>query len=111
MDINENDWEKYITNKIDNNEELTERELRNLATLYEVDREEGNDGRWYRPITSYVALWDGNYGRYFKIDWSQGLTECQDNCFDNQPIEVKKVSHEEIIPEHKVTVAKWEEIN
>lgn len=38
--------------------------------------------------------------RFFAIDWEQGLTECQENFYNEQPYEVIK-------KEKVVTVTEW----
>lgn len=103
----ESHFEEVMLKKIDNSEELTERELSRLAYEHEVDHEEGNNRRWSRTITSYVQLQD----RFFVVNWEQGLTESQDNEFYDQPYEVEKQIHEEIIPEHKVVTTNWVRTN
>jgi hypothetical protein len=99
----EDHFEEVMIEKIKNADELTERELSRLAYEYEIEREEGEDRRWSRTITSYVQLKD----RFFIVNWEQGLTEMQDNEFYDQPYEVKKKTYEKVIPEHKVTVTEW----
>lgn len=83
---------------IDSGEELSERQLRDFVFSYEVDRIEGSPRRWTSTITSYCQVGD----RYFEVEWEEGLTECQDNMFDNQPIEVGKVITEIIVPEQVI---------
>lgn len=87
--------EKEYLEKILNGEELTEGELSDLVD-YEIDSQEGDCGSWTIPVMSIVEL----CGRYFAIDWDRGLTECQENEFNNQPYEVKKV-------EKMVKVTEW----
>jgi len=91
--------------RLDSKDKLTESEISDLVWNYEdeTEREEGDDGRWTRSITSYVQLGD----RYFCIEWEQGLTECQENGFYSQPYEVEKNTYEKIIPEHKETIEEW----
>ena len=97
-----NHFDEIMLNKIDSKEKLTEREISNLVD-YEVEREEGDDRRWSRSITSYIKLKD----RYFCIEWECGLTEMQENEFYNQPYEVTKNTYEKIIPEQKVMITEW----
>ena len=65
-----------------------------------IETKYGENGRWTRPVTSIIEFG----GRYFQIDWDEGLTEYQPNEFYDQPFEVKKESHEEIIT---VTITNW----
>lgn len=90
--------EKEYLEKILNGEELTEGELSDLVD-YEIDRQEGEYGRWHMHVKTIVEL----CGRYFAIEWAQGLTECQENEFYNQPYEVKKI-------EKMVKVTDWVDV-
>ena len=81
--------EKEFLERYDSGGEFTETEVREL--IYEgnfVDEIEGNDHRWDREVTTIIEV----DGRYFAIDWRRGLTECQENWFDNQPREVTKTT-------------------
>lgn len=82
----EDNFEIIMVNKIENKEKLTEKELKNLVWSHETDREEGENRRWTRTVTSIVKL----NGRTFSLDWEEGLTESQENDYYNQPYEVKK---------------------
>lgn len=79
--------------KIDAKENLTENELSEVVFGYEVDTEYGDNRRWTRTVTTIVEL----LGRFFSIDWEEGLTESQENEFYNQPVEVKKNTYEKTI--------------
>ena len=46
---------------------------------YEQYHIEGDDHRWDRDMTSYCLIG----GRYFRLEWSKGLTEIQDNWFNS----------------------------
>lgn len=98
------DFEKEYIDKIDNAENLTERELRTFVWEVgeKVDREEGENGRWSR-IVRVVKQVDN---RFFSIYYAEGLTESQDNEYYNQPQEVVKHEYEKTI---KVT--EWKPIN
>lgn len=89
---------EIIVKKIDNGEKLTEKELRELICGYDVNTEYGDNRRWSRSVTTIVEL----EGRFFSIDWEEGLTECQENEYYNQPVEVKKNIYEKTI-----TVTEW----
>ena len=91
-------FEEIIVKKIDSGEKLTERELRTLVFEYEVETEEGNSLRWVKSMFTVVEL----CGRTFGINWFSGLTECQENEFNEQPYEVEKHEYEKVI-----TVKEW----
>lgn len=74
-----------IVKKIDNNEELTEEEIKTLLwEANEIYEEEGEDHRWQRDMFTVVEV----NGRCFGISWMKGLTECQENDYWEQPYEV-----------------------
>ena len=52
----------------------------------EVDQIENDSGRWTTYMTTVFKIGD----RYFAIDWDRGLTECQENEYCSQPVEVTK---------------------
>ena len=90
------DFEKKMLSKIDSGESLTSNELSKLVYDYDIETQEGDDGRWVRSMYTVVELG----GRHFGISWFKGLTEYQDNEFDFQPEEVER--HEKMI-----TVTEW----
>lgn len=90
-------FDEIMIKKIDDKEKLTESELRELIEL-EIDRIEGDNRRWSQSIESIVKLKD----RTFLIPWERGLTECQENEYYDQPIEVVKV--EKVVTK---TVVEW----
>jgi hypothetical protein len=87
-----------MVNKIDNKEELTEKELRRLVFDYSISDTRGDKLRWTTPVSSVVEL----LGRNFMIDWQEGLTENQEDEFYDQPYEVEKHEYSQVI-----TVTKW----
>lgn len=92
-------YEVEMLNKIDSKAELTERELQSLVYEFdEIEREEGDDRRWSRSITSIIKIGE----RYFALDWDKGLTECQENSFYEQPYEVEPHTYEKTI-----TINEW----
>lgn len=97
----EDSFDDEILRKIDAGEALTEKEIRTLVLCgYAVEEIEHSVGRWERQVSSIVEIKD----RYFSIDWSEGLTEIQENSFnDFYPEEVE--SYEET-----VVVKKWRPI-
>lgn len=96
-------FEKEILAKIDSGEELSERELSRLVFDYEFDQAgNGSCGRWTEHMNTIVLIGE----RYFSIKWDRGLTECQENEFENQPVEVFKKEYEKTI-----TVTEWIELD
>lgn len=85
-------FEDYILEKIDNGIDLTEKEIREVLA-YEIDCEEGENGRWTRSMYSVVKLKD----RLFGIYWEEGLTEFQENEYMYQPEEVVKKEEEKVV--------------
>lgn len=85
----------------DSGAEINERTLLDYA--YGNSVEEGENRRWSRLMTSIAEI----NGRYFKIYWEEGLTEYQDDCCLEQPVEVEKIEYDKIIPEHTVRVVEW----
>ena len=97
----EDSFDDEVLRKIDAGEALTEKEIRTLVLCgYAVEEIEHSVGRWERQVSSIVEI----KNRYFSIDWSEGLTEIQENSFnDFYPEEVE--SYEETI-----VVKKWRPI-
>lgn len=91
-------FEEIMVSKIEHNENLSRKELSTLVYEYDLETEHGENRRWTRSNTTIVEL----MGRYFSIDWEEGLTEFQENEFYSQPIEVTKKTYEKTI-----TVTKW----
>lgn len=83
------DLEKELLEKIDAGEKLSEYELKILALEFAIERIEGDDHRWQREIRSICELG----GRLFEVNWMNGLTECQEDNFYEQPFEVEKVTY------------------
>ena len=84
---------RRIFEDLQNGENLREDDLRYLVWNYEIDRENGENRRWSRTVTSIVEIG----GKTYSIDWEEGLTECQENSFYDQPIEVEKHEYEKTI--------------
>lgn len=84
--------------KIDSGEILTEEELSDLR-CYEIERKEGERSRWTMQVFSIIEM----CGKYFMLNWDEGLTEMQENEFYKQPYEVKSHMYEKTI-----TVTEWE---
>lgn len=62
---------EYYLNKLDNGEELTERECLDMAYEFDIENNYGDNRRWSRYVKTICKLND----RYFAIEWDQGLTE------------------------------------
>ena len=86
-----------LRDKIIGGERLTAKEVRNIvyedAYLdYEVIEEiSDGHGRWVEYMTSIIELGNGDY---YSLSWERGLTEYQDNEFEDQiaiPVEKKEV--------------------
>ena len=92
---------KTLEEKVLAKEHLTEHELSELVHEYCYEEIKGDDNRWTRNMQTIVNIGD----RFFSIYWQQGLTECQEDEFLDQPIEVKPHTYEKTI-----TVTDWEEI-
>lgn len=96
---------KEFLETFDRGEEISERCLLQYAYGGE-ETYRGDDRRWTRTIESVCEIG----GRYFKFCWEQGLTENQpDACYDN-PVEVRKVEYDKVIPEHTVHIVEWNEV-
>ena len=90
-------FDEIMVQKIDNNEKLTEDELKALVWEYNnVARIEGENRRWSRTVRSVIKL----CGRYFEIMWEQGLTENQEDQFFEQPYEVEQDTYKKVIEIH-----------
>lgn len=87
------DFEKEMLAKIDAGEKLNENQLTRLCYEHSNCDEEGCEHRWVREMESIVEL----DGRYFSILWMRGLTEYQEDEFEDQPVEVRKHTYEKTI--------------
>lgn len=95
--------EQEIINKIKNKEKLTESEIKEILWNFEqVWEEEGDDHRWTRDMSTVVKVADN----FIRIDWSRGLTECQENEYWEQPYFVKQHKYTKTIE-----VEEWEKID
>lgn len=82
---------------------FTESEARELIWECEVDIEEGDNRRWSRSNTSIVKADDG---KFYAIDWEEGLTEYQENeYYAGDYPEVEKKTYEKTI-----TVTEWVDV-
>jgi hypothetical protein len=91
-------YEKEILRKIDNKEELTQRER--SSCLWRFKKEailEGEESRFYRKMQTVFKIGE----RMFLIEWSKGLTEMQYNEFYEDPYEVECIEKTVIVKEWK----------
>lgn len=101
-DYKKTHYDEYVLHKIDNGEQLTEKELEKMLWSFkEIDTLYGENRRWNRSVRTILEIG----GRYFALDWDEGLTECQENEFYSQPVEVKKREYTKTI-----VVTEWDEI-
>lgn len=89
----QNNFQQIMVEKIDKNEELTGKELRELVWGYSDEVDRGENRRWSCTV---LNLWTYN-GRSFIIEWDNGLTEYQDDVFHKQPYEVKVVESKKMV--------------
>lgn len=95
---------KYYLNKLDNGEELTERECLDMA--YEFDIE--NNYVSYRGWSRIVEIICDLNGRYFKVFWDQGFGELKSDACYEQPYEVELNEYDEVRTVH---VREWRKKN
>lgn len=63
-----------------------------------IDQESNGSGRWDEYMTTYLK---GPSGQHYAIDWRSGLTEYQENSYDDpRPRKVKPVTKQ-------VTITEW----
>lgn len=90
-------FEQYIINKYDSKEALTPRDIRILVEEFEWERKEHEKRRWSRWVDVVVKL----ENRFFRVGYDEGLTEMQDNEYDDTSIE-------EVVPvETTIVVTDW----
>lgn len=99
--------DKSIEEKLQDGDRLTESEIENLRWDYpEVYEEEHDSGRWTAFMTTVVDV----NGKKYAIDWQRGLTEYQENIYDEQPYECELVEEEVTITKtmiYRVEKEKW----
>lgn len=91
-------YEMEMLNKIDSGNGLTEDELWELVCEYEIDKIEGDRGRWTQFVTTIVKLGD----RLFSVDWQRALTEYQEHILDEQPEEVEKYEETVVVVKYRL---------
>jgi hypothetical protein len=63
-----------------------------------IDEESNGSGRWSEYMTTYLK---GPSGQHYAIDWNSGLTEYQENSYDDPRVrKVKPVTKQ-------VTITEW----
>ena len=98
--------DEQILNILIKHKKIKENELKDLINIYEFDTIEGEDRRWSRTNQSFLKIKE----RYFVIVWEEGLTEMQQNDYNNQPYEVIKKETKILIPEHYETKIEWKKV-
>lgn len=95
-------WQEEIINKLENNQHISEKDLKELVfDGYSVRTDYGENRRWSRTVEDIIMLTDRNDNKYFySLLWEEGLTEMQENEFYSQP--------ERVYPYEKITVDKQE---
>ena len=85
-----------LEEKILNGIALTNREKREL-TQEAIEEVVNGSGRWTEYVTSILKFGD----RYFAIEWQRGLTENQEDYYDDAyPYEVKLIKKRVIVKEY-----------
>lgn len=78
-------YEKNFLEKFDNGHVFSEEEIENMFyDLEEYEQKSYDKERWTMPMTTIFKV--GN--RFFCVEWEAGLTEYQENSYENQPYEV-----------------------
>lgn len=86
------EYQREILNKIKHKEPLNRNELYDVIFQYGIYTKEGSDSRWYRYMSTISKLDD----TYVVTNWKHGLTDHQENEYDEDPIIVTKVKTEEV---------------
>lgn len=89
--IYELEIEKSIEEKLEDGDYLTEDEIEQLCWDYPCAyQEEDDSGRWTTFMVTVVEV----NGKLYAINWQKGLTEYQENSYDEQPYECELVEEE-----------------
>jgi monoamine oxidase len=99
-ELKDTEFEQWSLEAIENNTELSENDIRDMLDAFEIEdyREYGENRRWLRTVSSILKI----KGRYFQVNWQQGLTETQYNSYMDRPFEVIKHEYQKTI-----TVTEW----
>lgn len=88
----------YFQYLIDNHITWDREDISEFIDGWEVETQKAEDlDRWTRGMTTICQLGD----KYFAVDWEEGLTEYQENWFDNQPYEVELHEYQKVITVHE----------
>lgn len=86
-------FEEDVLEGIDSCQIFSEDDLNKIISEFEIHRDDGENNRWTRNVTSIIEI----CGRFFSINWQEGLTENQMNSYYYQPVEVEKHEYEKTI--------------
>lgn len=81
------DFEDFFLNAYDNKRDIDEEIIETLIWDYRIDEIEHDEHRWTKTIETIVEV----QNRLFSICWERGLTEYQENIYDDAEVrEVEK---------------------
>lgn len=91
----ESGWEKKIWLEICQNKIINSKDIRELLRRYSIDKEELDTRRWVTDMASIIAF----NNHYYRIYWSRGNTENQEDEISGQILEEveKKVIIKEVV--------------
>ena len=95
---------EHYLNKLDNGEELTERECLDMAYEFDIENNYVSYRGWSRMVETICDL----NGRYFKVFWDQGLGELKSDACYEQPYEVELNEYDEVRTVH---IREWRKKN
>ena len=72
----------YFLYLIDNHYDFDKEDIKMLIECCEINRISHEPHRWTRLVNSICKIHD----RYFIVEWDQGLTEYQENIYDDSTI-------------------------
>lgn len=107
--INKNDFvnfeynEEYFKYLLDSKTPFDREDIKAFLEICEEieQRDYGEPGRWERPVSSYCKIKD----KWYAVYWQQGLTEMQEDYYEEQPVEV--IPH---IYKKTINIILWEEV-
>ena len=77
-----------ILNKLENEEELSEDELKFMVfNCKEVHKEVNYTTKWHIGLFSVIEL---ATNVYYGVNWVKALTEAEQDTFDDDPVKLKK---------------------
>ena len=90
-------YERDFLERFDTEHIFSEEEIENMFyDLEEYEEHSYDKGRWTMPMTTIFRVGD----RFIGVDWEAGLTEYQENSYENQPYEV-------FPKQEQVVVTRW----